>query len=92
MRDNLIELVTEPGARLENEVPSYLGAEISKMTNANKTRGEFNVGAQDPEGVQVLGPSDINRPFGQKAVLQSRAVHESIGAMTFVAQQNRQIQ
>ena len=29
VRDNIIELVTEPGARLESEVPSYLNADIS---------------------------------------------------------------
>lgn len=39
VRDNIIELMTEPGARLENEVPSYLGAGISKMTNANEVFG-----------------------------------------------------
>lgn len=39
VRDNIIELVTEPGARLESEVPSYLSAEISKMTNANEVLG-----------------------------------------------------
>ena len=44
VRDNVIELVTEPGARLENEVPSYLGAEISKMTNANEVFGALAQG------------------------------------------------
>lgn len=39
VRDNIIELVTEPGARLEGEVPSYLSAEVSKMTNANEVLG-----------------------------------------------------
>ena len=44
VRDNVIGLVTEPGARLENEVPSYLGAEISKMTNANEVFGALAQG------------------------------------------------
>ena len=44
VRDNIIELVTEPGARLESEVPSYLGAEISKMTNANEAFGALAQG------------------------------------------------
>lgn len=44
VRDNIIELVTEPGARLESEVPSYLNAEISKMTNANEVFGALAQG------------------------------------------------
>ena len=43
-RENVVELVTEPGARLENEIPSYLGAEISKMTNANEVFGALAQG------------------------------------------------
>ena len=37
-------LVTEPGARLESEVPGYLSAEISKMTNANEVFGALAQG------------------------------------------------
>ncbi len=33
--DNIKELVTSPGARLENEVPMYLKSEISRIGNAN---------------------------------------------------------
>ena len=44
VRENIIELVTEPGSRLENEVPSYLGAEISKLTNANEVFGALTQG------------------------------------------------
>lgn len=44
VRDNIIELVTEPGARLESEVPSYLNGEISKMTNANEVFGALAQG------------------------------------------------
>lgn len=44
VRENIIELMTEPGARLENEVPTYLGAEISKMTNANEVFGALAQG------------------------------------------------
>ena len=36
VRENIIELVTSNGARLENEVPMYLSSEISKITNANE--------------------------------------------------------
>ena len=43
-RDSIIELMTEPGARLENEIPSYLGAEMSKMTNANEVFGALAQG------------------------------------------------
>ncbi|MCD8346391.1 MAG: ATP-binding protein [Lachnospiraceae bacterium] len=34
--ENLMELLVTPEARLENEVPLYLNAEISKITNANE--------------------------------------------------------
>lgn len=44
VRGNIVELITEPGARLENEIPSYLGAEISKMTNANEVFGALAQG------------------------------------------------
>lgn len=36
VKDNIIELIAAPGARLENEVAMYLNAEISKITNANE--------------------------------------------------------
>lgn len=36
VRENLLELIASPGARLENEVSMYLNTEISKMTNANE--------------------------------------------------------
>ena len=36
VKDNIIELVASPGARLENEVSTYLNAEISKIVNANE--------------------------------------------------------
>ena len=36
VKDNIIELVASPGARLENEVSMYLNAEISKIVNANE--------------------------------------------------------
>lgn len=36
VRDNLIRLLIEPNARLEDEVPNYLFSEISKMANANE--------------------------------------------------------
>ena len=36
VRENIIELISAPGARLENEVAMYLKSEISKITNANE--------------------------------------------------------
>ncbi len=36
VRDNIMELIASPGARLENEVPMYLRSEINKITNANE--------------------------------------------------------
>ena len=36
VRENIIELIASPGARLENEVSMYLSSEISKITNANE--------------------------------------------------------
>lgn len=36
VRDNIIELIASPGARLENEVSMYLSSEISKINNANE--------------------------------------------------------
>lgn len=36
VRENVINLIASPGARLENEVSMYLNSEISKITNANE--------------------------------------------------------
>lgn len=36
VKDNIIELIASPGARLENEVSMYLKSEISKIVNANE--------------------------------------------------------
>lgn len=36
VRDNIIDLVASPGARLENEVMMYLRSEIKKIVNANE--------------------------------------------------------
>lgn len=36
VRENIIELIASPGARLENEVSMYLNAELSKTVNANE--------------------------------------------------------
>ncbi len=36
VRENIIDLIASPGARLENEVSMYLNSEISKITNANE--------------------------------------------------------
>ena len=44
VRENIIELITEPGSRLENEVPLYLGSEISKISNANEVFGALAQG------------------------------------------------
>lgn len=36
VKENIIDLIASPGARLENEVSMYLSSEISKITNANE--------------------------------------------------------
>lgn len=36
VKENIIDLIASPGARLENEVSMYLKAEISKIVNANE--------------------------------------------------------
>ena len=36
VKENIIDLIASPGARLENEVSMYLSAEISKIVNANE--------------------------------------------------------
>ena len=36
VKENIQELISTPGARLENEVSMYLKSEISKITNANE--------------------------------------------------------
>ena len=36
VKENIIELIASPGARLENEVSMYLRSEISRITNANE--------------------------------------------------------
>ncbi len=39
VKENIIDLIASPGARLENEVSMYLSAEISKIVNANEVFG-----------------------------------------------------
>ena len=36
VKENIIELIASPGARLENEVSMYLNSEISKIVNVNE--------------------------------------------------------
>lgn len=36
VKENIIDLIASPGARLENEVSMYLNSEISKIVNANE--------------------------------------------------------
>mgnify|MGYP000137179102 CR=1 FL=1 len=36
VKENIIDLISSSGARLENEVSMYLNSEISKITNANE--------------------------------------------------------
>lgn len=36
VKENIIELIASPGARLENEVSMHLNSEISKIVNANE--------------------------------------------------------
>ena len=39
VKENIIDLIASPGARLENEVSMYLNAEISKIVNVNEVFG-----------------------------------------------------
>ena len=45
VRDNIVELVASPGARLENEVSMHLRSEMSKVTNANEVFEALATGA-----------------------------------------------
>ena len=44
VKENIIDLIASPGARLENEVSMYLNAEISKIVNANEVFGALAKG------------------------------------------------
>ena len=44
VRENLIDLIASPGARLENEVAMHLNSEISKIANANEVFGALAEG------------------------------------------------
>lgn len=44
VRENIIELISDPDSRLENEVSMYIASEISKMTNANEVFGALAKG------------------------------------------------
>ena len=44
VKENIIDLIASPGARLENEVPMYLSAEISKIVNANEVFEALAIG------------------------------------------------
>lgn len=44
VRENMIELIASPDARLENEVGMYLKSEISKINNANEVFGALAKG------------------------------------------------
>ncbi|MQN01179.1 MAG: ATP-binding protein [Lachnospiraceae bacterium] len=45
VKENIIDLIASPGARLENEVSMYLNAEISKIVNANEVFYALSKGA-----------------------------------------------
>ena len=45
VRDNIIELLASPGARLENEVAMFLRSEMSKIANANEVFEALAAGA-----------------------------------------------
>lgn len=44
VKENIIELIASPGARLENEVSMYLNSELSKIINANEVFEQLAVG------------------------------------------------
>jgi len=44
VKENIINLIASPGARLENEIPLYFNSEISKLTNANEVFATLALG------------------------------------------------
>lgn len=54
VRENIIDLIASPGARLENEVSMYLNSEISKITNANEV---FEALAKDFSKYKEMAPN-----------------------------------
>lgn len=80
VRENIVELVTEPGSRLESEVPSFLGGEISKMANANEVFGALVKGYSKWSDLQAQshvssGPSmaDVLAKLVSMELVQKRA-------------------
>ncbi len=80
VNENIIKLITAPGARLENEVPLYLGSEISKISNANEVFGALAQGYSrwrdllDQSHVSS-GPAmaDVLAKLGDMSLVQKRA-------------------
>lgn len=65
VRENIIDLIASPGARLENEISMYLLSEISKITNANEIFGALSQGYSRYKDILVQshvssGPSMID--------------------------------
>lgn len=80
VRENVIELVTAPGARLENEVPLYIGSEISKIANANEVFGALARGFSHWRDLLAQshvssGPAmaDVLAKLGQMGLVERRA-------------------
>ncbi|MBQ6585862.1 MAG: AAA family ATPase [Coriobacteriales bacterium] len=45
VRQNIIDLIASPGARLENEVPMYLASQLRRIANANEVLETIAMGA-----------------------------------------------
>lgn len=72
VRSNIIELVTAPSARLEYEVPQYLGSEISKIANANEVFGALAQGHS--RWRDILSQSHVSSGPAMADVLSKLAV------------------
>lgn len=58
VKENIIDLIASPGARLENEVSMYLSSEISKITNANEVFEALSKGYSRYK--DILGHSNVS--------------------------------
>ncbi len=58
VKENIIDLIASPGARLENEVSMYLSSEISKITNANEVFEALARGFSKYK--DILGQSNVS--------------------------------
>lgn len=68
VKENIMELLTVPGARLEDEVSMYLNTELSKITNANEVFEAMTRGFS--RFSDILSQSHINNSPSLAKVLE----------------------